>query len=133
MSSTSSSRTTTALAVAGATIVGGIVAYAAYFDYKRRNDAEFRRQLRMCPTPSSFYDHAFTSFDDTGKEKKKVDKSKGQQSPSASASSGVGADELRQALESIRNETVPEGGAEREQFFMMQVGMGEQLIARGNC
>jgi import receptor subunit TOM20 len=26
--------------------VGGVLAYAVYFDYKRRTDANFRKQLR---------------------------------------------------------------------------------------
>ena len=39
-------RTATVLTVAGVTAVAGIVAYAAYFDYKRRNDAAFRKKLR---------------------------------------------------------------------------------------
>jgi uncharacterized membrane protein YebE (DUF533 family) len=38
---------TTALTVAGVSIAAGAVAYAVYFDYKRRNDVEFRRQLRQ--------------------------------------------------------------------------------------
>lgn len=40
------SRSFTVLAIAGITIVGGVLAYAAYFDHKRRNDVEFRKQLR---------------------------------------------------------------------------------------
>ena len=38
--------TMTVLTVAGLTVVGGFIAYAAYFDYKRRNDSEFRKKLR---------------------------------------------------------------------------------------
>ena len=50
-------RTSTAVTVAGLTILGGAVVYALYFDYKRRNDAAFRKQLRefdptMCPVQS---------------------------------------------------------------------------------
>ena len=41
------SRTFSFLTVAGVTLAGGLLAYAAYFDYKRRNDAEFRKRLRM--------------------------------------------------------------------------------------
>lgn len=39
-------RTSTIFTIAGVTVVGGLVAYALYFDYKRRNDVEFRRKLR---------------------------------------------------------------------------------------
>jgi len=35
------------LTVAGIA-VGGLVAYAVYFDYRRRTDANFRKQLRTC-------------------------------------------------------------------------------------
>ena len=39
-------RSSTMLTVAGIA-VGGLAAYAVYFDYKRRTDATFRRRLRM--------------------------------------------------------------------------------------
>jgi import receptor subunit TOM20 len=35
----------TILTISGVTIAG-LLAYAVYFDYKRRNDVEFRKQLR---------------------------------------------------------------------------------------
>ncbi|EIN10928.1 MFS general substrate transporter [Punctularia strigosozonata HHB-11173 SS5] len=108
-SSSSVSRTTTALVVAGATVGFGLVAYAAYFDYKRRNDADFRRKLR--------------------KEKKKVDKTKSQ--ASSNEGSSARPEELREALERLRNEELPTTAEEREQFFTAQVGMGEQLIMQG--
>ena len=41
-----SSRTSTILTVAGVTVLGGALAYVVYFDYKRRNDAAFRKKLR---------------------------------------------------------------------------------------
>ena len=41
-----SSRTSTILTVAGVTVLGGALAYAVYFDYKRRNDTAFRKKLR---------------------------------------------------------------------------------------
>ncbi|KIJ69854.1 hypothetical protein HYDPIDRAFT_184391 [Hydnomerulius pinastri MD-312] len=102
-------RTTTMLTVAGVT-VGGLVAYAVYFDYKRRTDANFRKQLR--------------------KDKKRVAKS---QTPSETSAStgGIDANELRSALEKVRKEEVPAGPEEKEQYFMSQVGMGEQLCAQG--
>lgn len=42
---TMASRSTSVLTIAGITVVGGILAYAVYFDYKRRNDVEFRKKL----------------------------------------------------------------------------------------
>ena len=40
------SRQSQILTIAGVTAVGGLLAYAVYFDYKRRNDAAFRKKLR---------------------------------------------------------------------------------------
>ncbi|KIK82048.1 hypothetical protein PAXRUDRAFT_14928 [Paxillus rubicundulus Ve08.2h10] len=103
------SRSTTALAVAGIAL-GGLAAYAVYFDYKRRTDATFRRQLR--------------------KEKKRVAKS---QTPSEASASigGVDANDLKSALEKVREEEVPAGPEEKEKYFMSQVGIGEQLCSQG--
>lgn len=46
---TMSSRVSTVLTVAGVTVLGGLVAYAVYFDYRRRTDSDFRKRLRMSP------------------------------------------------------------------------------------
>ncbi|KAG1782985.1 hypothetical protein EV702DRAFT_235764 [Suillus placidus] len=103
-------RSTTILTVTSVA-VGGILAYAVYFDYKRRTDANFRKQLR--------------------KEKKRVKQSQTPSESGQTASGGVDANDLRSALESVRNEEVPPGPEEKEQYFMKQVGMGEQLCAQG--
>jgi len=39
-------KTSTAVTVAGVTVATGALAYALYFDYKRRNDTTFRKKLR---------------------------------------------------------------------------------------
>ena len=39
-------KTSTAVTVAGVTVATGVLAYAVYFDYKRRNDTTFRKKLR---------------------------------------------------------------------------------------
>ncbi|KAG6334866.1 hypothetical protein ID866_4226 [Astraeus odoratus] len=102
-------KTSTVLTVTGIA-VGSLLAYAIYFDYKRRTDANFRKQLR--------------------KDKKRVAKS--QASSETPASSGsVGEDDLKTALEKVRNEEVPASPEEKEKYFMSQVGMGEQLSAQG--
>ncbi|TFK55459.1 MAS20-domain-containing protein [Heliocybe sulcata] len=102
-------RTSTVFTVAGVTLISGLLVYAVYFDYRRRNDASFRKQLR--------------------KEKKKIDKHVSQTKADASVS--IDPDELRAALEKVRSEDMPASSAEREQFFMSQVGMGEQLCTQG--
>jgi len=45
-------KTSTAVTVAGATVATGVLAYAIYFDYKRRNDTTFRKKLRKLPLAS---------------------------------------------------------------------------------
>ncbi|TFY82537.1 hypothetical protein EWM64_g1472 [Hericium alpestre] len=118
MSSSSSSRTSTVLTVAGVTVVGGIIAYALYFDHKRRNDVTFRKKLR--------------------KEKKKVDKRAAEAAQAAPAASGptapsnVAEAEIRAALDAVRAEELPPTPEEKESYFMNQVGMGEQLCAQGH-
>ncbi|KAI0082448.1 MAS20-domain-containing protein, partial [Panus rudis PR-1116 ss-1] len=102
-----SSRATTIWTITGVTVLGGIIAYAIYFDHKRRNDVEFRKKLK--------------------KEKKKANKSAAKQTEANTIST----DELRAALSKIQQEDLPAGPEEREQYFMTQVGMGEQLAAQG--
>ncbi|KAJ2930564.1 hypothetical protein H1R20_g6531, partial [Candolleomyces eurysporus] len=95
---------------AAAVVATGVVAYAVYFDYKRRNDADFRRKLR--------------------KEKKRVNKSVQQSKLAEEKSTAVDPEELRQALQAIKNEPmVPI--EEREQYFMSQIALGEQMAAQG--
>ncbi|KAH9938334.1 MAS20-domain-containing protein [Fomitopsis serialis] len=105
-----SSRVSTVLTVAGVTVLGGLVAYAVYFDYRRRNDSDFRKRLR--------------------KDKKKV-KQVTQSQESSTASLGVSPEELRAALSKVRDEELPPDPDAKEQYFMTHVGMGEQLCAQG--
>ncbi|KAJ7591478.1 hypothetical protein C8J56DRAFT_564590 [Mycena floridula] len=109
MSSSSRSTSITSLFL-GITAVG-LVAYAVYFDYKRRNDAEFRKKLR--------------------KEKKRIDKSIASSQASLVSSNTVSAAALRQALDQVKSEGIPPSSDEREGYFMNQVGLGEQLATRG--
>lgn len=38
-------KTSTAVTITGATVAASILGYAVYFDYRRRNDVNFRRKL----------------------------------------------------------------------------------------
>lgn len=118
------------LTVAGIA-VGSLVAYAIYFDYRRRTDVNFRKQLRtwFFVTAAGFWRcSSYALFQ--GKDKKRVAKS--QTSSEASASSGgVEESDLKNALEQVRKEEVPATAEEKEGYFMSQVAMGEQLCARG--
>jgi len=104
-------KTLTAIAVAGV----GALAYAVYFDHRRRSDPKFRKQLR--------------------REKKKLEKSATQTDTSTSAS-GAGSGELPiaeilAAMTRIKDDQIPTTPEEREKYFMAQVEKGEQLCASG--
>ncbi|KAG7097394.1 hypothetical protein E1B28_004744 [Marasmius oreades] len=105
------SQTTSLLTITGISLITGFVAYAAYFDYKRRNDAGFRKDLR--------------------KQKKRVDKSIASSQASLAASGATSTADLRAALEQVKKEPVPASPDQKEAFFMSQVAMGEQLAAQG--
>jgi mitochondrial import receptor subunit TOM20 len=129
-----SARTSTILTIAGVTVLSGALAYAVYFDYKRRNDAEFRKKLRkfICLTrrvatnPLDLY---------IGKDKKRADKAATTTASAASAfaPSGSRTEELRTALAKIRTEPLPASTTEKEQYFMSQASLGEQFCAQGEC
>ncbi|KAJ7639358.1 hypothetical protein FB45DRAFT_1024089 [Roridomyces roridus] len=93
--------TTTALTIAGLSVCG-LVAYAVYFDYRRRTDATFRKQisksfkrLSLILVPTLFA---------TGKQKKRVDKSMAESREAMSAESEVSEADLREALKLIKSE-----------------------------
>ncbi|THV08202.1 MAS20-domain-containing protein [Dendrothele bispora CBS 962.96] len=102
-----SSRASSILTIAGVTLLG-LAAYAAYFDYKRRNDVDFRRKLR--------------------KEKKRVDKTI---ASSKAAEETTSTDDLRAALEQVKKEEVPVSPEQKEAYFMSQVAAGEQMSIQG--
>jgi len=101
----------TILTLAAVTVATGVAAYAVYFDYKRRNDVEFRKKLK--------------------KDRKRVEKSVAQKDSQAPALEVTPA-ALREALQVIKNEGDPKSGEEKEDYFMTQVGIGEQLAAQGS-
>ncbi|TFK43835.1 hypothetical protein BDQ12DRAFT_595860 [Crucibulum laeve] len=110
------SRSSTYFTIAAVTVATGIIAYAAYFDYKRRNDAQFRKNLR--------------------KEKKRVEKTLAQESKenialAALRPGNTTPEGLRAALNEIMSEDPPETADEREKYFMAQIGQGEVLGLQG--
>ena len=126
---TMSSRVSTVLTVAGVTVLGGLVAYAVYFDYKRRNDVEFRKRLSRWPLVVDL-GASLTILSPVEKDKKRVKQATASQA-SSDAESGISPEELRAALDKLRAEELPSDPEAKEQFFMAQVGMGEQLCAQG--
>ncbi|GAA6016179.1 hypothetical protein JCM11491_003759 [Sporobolomyces phaffii] len=93
----------TATSVLAAATVG----YAVYFDYRRRNDAVFRKNIQ--------------------KEYKKVDK-KVKHAQEAGKEQIQAA--LKRAIALANAEPVPTSPEGKEQFFMEQVALAEQLAAR---
>jgi len=118
----------TIFTVAAVTIAAGIAAYAVYFDYKRRNDVEFRKKLSK--SFSIIFSVVLTNSSTIEKDKKRVEKSVAQKDSQAAALDVTPA-ALREALQVIKNEEDPKSGEEKEAFFMTQVGVGEQLAAQG--
>ncbi|GJJ07406.1 hypothetical protein Clacol_001608 [Clathrus columnatus] len=91
------------------TAIAALVGYAIYFDYKRRNDVDFRKKLR--------------------RQQKKVTKS-------AIAEQGTSNPEITQAellqkVRAIKKEKFPTSAEEREQYFTTHVNQAEQLHLRG--
>jgi import receptor subunit TOM20 len=66
-----------------------------------------------------------------GKEKKRVGKTIASTKESGNSSS-ISTEELRAALETVRNEEVPKTVDAKEHYFMSQVGLGEQLALQGS-
>ncbi|KAL8287342.1 hypothetical protein RQP46_003794 [Phenoliferia psychrophenolica] len=91
------------IAAGGAALAAGVaVSYALYFDYRRRHDAVFRKQLA---------------------QKNQVVQKKAQQGQADTLAV------LKRAVALIRAESYDLG--EREQYFMEQVGLGEMAITQG--
>ncbi|KAL4729582.1 mitochondrial import receptor subunit tom20 [Fusarium chlamydosporum] len=96
---------TSALVTASvATAAAAILGYAAYFDYQRRNQAEFRRNLRR-------------------NERKQARVAKEE----AEASNQQQLQSIRSRVEEAKEEGFPSGVEEREAFFNEQVMAGEML------
>lgn len=86
----------------------GLVGYAAWFDYERRNNPEFRRKLLR-------------------EQRKEL---KANQTAAKQAQAGQ-SDALRSAVRQMKNERPPASVEEREAYFLEQVAIGEALAAKG--
>lgn len=125
-------KTSTAVTVAGVTVATGALAYAVYFDYKRRNDTTFRKKLRE--SHSAPFGTTFSLIRViTGKDKKKVEKSTAQLKADDVTASAPTTEQLRTALVALQKEPLPASPQEKEAYFMTQVSLGEQMAAQGKC
>ncbi|BFZ58843.1 mitochondrial import receptor subunit tom20 [Savitreella phatthalungensis] len=107
MSSDLSISRTTVLASLAA-VSAGVVGYCIYFDWKRRNDPEFRKAIRR--------EH---------KRLAGLEKEKQRQAEQGEEEATL------EALRLARSAPLPTSAEEREQQFMTEVARGEQLYAGG--
>jgi len=85
-----------------------MLAYAVYFDYKRRNDPQFRKQLK--------------------KESKRQARAAKEE---AEAHTVRHREAIRAAVEEAKEEGFPTDVEEREAYFMQEVARGEGLSGEG--
>lgn len=98
---------TTVLATIG-TLLVGVSAYAVYFDYKRRNDPDFRRLLR--------------------RDQKRLAQQRKDSAEQSKLSSRKALKAAHQRATAVRLPTSPE---EREAMFMQEITKGETLFTAG--
>ncbi|KAF2473771.1 protein import receptor MAS20 [Lindgomyces ingoldianus] len=107
-SSTSSIKPSTIAAITAGTVVTGFLAYAVYFDHRRRTDPEFRKQLKRESKRQARA--AKEEAEAQGKEQKKA---------------------IRDAVERANEEGFPKDPEEVEAYFMQEVAQGEGLCQQG--
>jgi import receptor subunit TOM20 len=114
-------KVTAALILVGS-LLTATAGYAVYFDYKRRNDPDFRRRLRTLFYASSLF---------LGKTKKRAQKDK-------QATEITQEQDLARMIASslkIANQDqaqLPTTIDGKEKYFMEQVAKGEALVPNGN-
>ncbi|KAE9371298.1 protein import receptor MAS20 [Stipitochalara longipes BDJ] len=101
-------QTSTIVAATVGTLATGFVAYAVYFDYRRRNDPHFRKQLK--------------------KESKRQARAAKEE---AEAHTVRQREAIRAAVEEAKEEGFPTDVEEREAYFMQEVARGEGLSGEG--
>jgi import receptor subunit TOM20 len=104
----SSIKPSTLIVASVGTAVLGFVAYAIYFDHRRRTDPDFRKALK--------------------RESKKQARA---QKIQAQASAANQMKEIKAAVAAVNEETLPSSPEEVEQFFMTELAQGEKLCTDG--
>ncbi|CBX93936.1 hypothetical protein LEMA_P036100.1 [Plenodomus lingam JN3] len=107
-SSNSSLKPGTIAAIVAGTAATGFLAYAVYFDHKRRNDPEFRKQLKR--ESKRTQRAAKEEAEHQGAEQKKA---------------------IREAVERANEEGFPNDPEEVEAYFMQEVAKGEGMVQKG--
>ncbi|MCJ1339459.1 hypothetical protein MMC09_004749 [Bachmanniomyces sp. S44760] len=109
MSSSSSLRPSVIIAASVGTVLTGFVAYAIYFDHKRRSDPEFRKALK--------------------RESRREARAAKEQ---AEAQGAQQKEAITKAVSSAKDEGFPTEVEEKEAFFMTEVAHGEALCQDGS-
>ncbi|KAL5114818.1 mitochondrial import receptor subunit tom20 [Pleosporales sp. CAS-2024a] len=104
----SSLKPSTVAAIGVGTVVTGFLAYAVYFDHKRRNDPEFRKQLK--------------------RESKRTQRAAKEQEEAQGAEQKKA---IREAVASANEEGFPKDPEEVEAYFMQEVAQGEGMVQKG--
>ncbi|KIW60556.1 hypothetical protein PV05_00763 [Exophiala xenobiotica] len=102
-------KTSTIVSLSVGTVVTGLLAYAVYFDYKRRNDPDFRKALKKESRRQARI--AKEEAEVQGKRQK---------------------EEIKQAVQEAIEEGFPTDVEEKEAFFMQQIAQGEALAGDGS-
>ncbi|KAK5049058.1 hypothetical protein LTR84_005480 [Exophiala bonariae] len=102
-------QTSTVITISVGTVITGALAYAVYFDYKRRNDPEFRKALKR-----------------ESRRQAKIAKEE------AEIQGKQQREEIKAAVQEAIEEGFPTDVEEREAFFMQQIAQGEALAGDGS-
>jgi len=108
MSSAPSIRTSTIVAACVGTVVTGFIAYALYFDHRRRTDPEFRKALKR-----------------ESRKQQRVAKEEAQAQGERQKKA------IREAVDQANEEGFPRDAEEVEAYFMQEVARGEGLCQDG--
>lgn len=103
-------KTSTIVAMSVGAVATGLLAYAVYFDHKRRSDPEFRKALKR--------------------------ESKRQARAAKEEAEAQGAQQrklVKEAVERVLEEGFPKDPEEVEAYFMQEVARGEGLCQDGMC
>jgi len=97
-------KTSTVVSISVGTVVTGLLAYAVYFDYRRRNDPEFRKALKRESRRQARI--AKEEAETQGKQQR---------------------EDIKAAVQEAIEEGFPTDIEEKEAFFMQQIAQGEAL------
>ncbi|KAI9886151.1 MAG: S23-interacting protein [Watsoniomyces obsoletus] len=102
-------KTSTILSISVGSVIAGVLAYAVYFDHRRRNDPEFRKSLR--------------------REARRQEKAIKEQ---ADAHDARQKDAIKAAMAKAKDQGFPTNDEDKEAFFMGELQRGENMCTDGS-